>query len=146
MSDRLFSQLSCVLFTVAIICFSVLQFSLSSRRVPKIEDGSDIQARSLTLEGEEGQGSVRIKVTPFGPSICLAGPSGERIVISALGDGMNHTVWLYRDGQKSSEVSLGIEADGTGVVNFATLGGQVRSLSLKKLADLPPDRFGELLK
>lgn len=133
MSDRAFSQLSCVLFFAGIVCFSVLQFSLSER---KSVNDQDLKVRSLTLEDEEGQGSARLQVTEDGPVLWLVGPNGDRVSISALKYKKEHAVWLYRGGQGAAHVALGLDRNGAGVIQFSTASGESRTLPLEELSDL----------
>ncbi len=110
---------------------------------------SDIVAKSLTIKGEKGAGSISLVATNEGPGIWLTAPNGDLICITALGQNGGRTVCFmkkYADGFKAANLAMSMTPDGEGLIQFKTSKGDMFLLPLEKLANLPADKLAELVK
>lgn len=109
----------------------------------------DIVAKSVTVKGEKGMGSVSIVATNEGPGIWLTAPNGDLICITALGRDGGRAICImkkYEDGFKAANIAMAMTSDGEGVVQFKTSKGDMFMLPLEKLANLPSDKLIEGVK
>lgn len=137
--------------TVAILVIAVASFSIGyGVRVllgdTKTDTLPDITAKSLTIKGDDGKGSISMTVTDKGPGLWLTNPNGDHICITALNDGANHTVYLMKKGHNFGDIGLHMDSKGVGCIQFRDSKGQPRHLPLEKLADLPLDKLLEGVK
>lgn len=135
--------------TVALAAFVLLAVGVTIGPLRATGEPSglpDIVAKSITIKGKEGKGSVTIRVTDQGPGVWLTNPNGDYICICALDDGVNHTMYLMKKDHTFGDIGLSMAPDGSGQIQFRDSKGKPRFLPLEKLADLPLDKLIEGVK
>ncbi len=135
-----------VMFFASIVCCGVVYTTQAEQKSKGLPD---IEAKSLTIKGEKGAGSVSIVATNEGPGIWLTAPNGDLICITALGRDGGRTVCFmkkHEDGFKAANLAMSMTSDGEGLIQFTTSKGNMFLLPLEKLANLPADKLTELVK